>query len=433
MPHVSRLSAAERASDRLNIAYIGVGGHGKWASQGNLSENKAGFCDVDDRRAAETYSLFPDVPRFRDFRQLFDRLGAGIDAVSIATPDHTHYPIAMEAMRRGYPVYLEKPMAHSIAEIRQLRAAARQYGVVTQLGIQGHSLAGLQVLKEWLEAGVIGDVLAVHLWTDRPKPRDYHRFEADAPEQPIPEGLDWDLWLGPARYRPYNDVYLPTKWRGWWDFGNGPLGDIGAHMWDVVEHCLELGPPQTVTAENPRPSDVGTPRWSSVDYLYPAKPGKQPVMVHWRNGARDGQPNLPQNLPFWPEGQPLAVEAGMYFVGKEGAIYYPSMRAEASPTVLPDARWQAFRQALPERRYPRVKGTHHTEFFNAIREGRRANADFEYGAPLNESVLVGNLALKTGQTIHWDPVGMKATGVPEADRYIHGPEPRQGWDYALRD
>lgn len=432
-PYISRLSAQELAKDKVRVAYVGVGGHGRNAALSNRQEHTVAFCDVDDRRAGRTYAAQPDVPRFRDFRKLFDRFGDQIDAVNIATPDHTHFPIAMEALQRGYHVYLEKPMAHSIEEIRTLRLAANYYGRTTQLGVQGHSAAGLRVLKEWLDAGVIGPVIDVHFWTDRPKERDYHSFESDAPAEPVPGTLDWDLWLGPARSRPYNSVYVPTSWRGWWDFGNGPLGDIGAHMWDVAEYCLELGLPKTVTAVNPRPSDVGTPRWCKVDYFYERKNKQPPVTVHWYSGLRGGQTHRPASLPYLPEGQTLDDEAGMYFVGQRGAIYYPEMRAQTRPSVLPDALWQDFRSQVPERSLARVRGSHHAEFFNAIREGRKANADFDYGAPLNEGVLVGNLALRTGKTIHWDAQNMRATGVPEADRYIRSPEPREGWRYTLPD
>lgn len=430
-PHIRRISAKELGADRINTAYIGVGGHGRYAALGNPKENTVAFCDIDDAFAAKVYQQAPDVPRFRDFRKLFDALGSQIQAVNIATPDHTHFPIAMEALQRGYHVYLEKPMAHSIAEIRMLQAAAIKYDRVTQLGIQGRSMAGLLVLKEWLDTGVIGKVIDVHLWTDRPKPRDFHTYETDAPAQAIPETLDWDLWLGPTRQRNYNEIYTPAKWRGWWDFGSGPLGDIGAHMWDVVEYSLQIGYPKTVTAENPRDSEVGTPRWCKVDYFFDADPGQLAPAVHWYSGERDGKPHLPLNLPYWPANQEIETRAAMYFVGTEGAIYFPSMRAESAPTILPDSRWKEFRRNLPPPTLPRQKGGHHTEFFNAIRENRKANADFSYGGPLNESVLIGNLALRTGRTIHWDAENMEAVGVPEADKYIQSPEPRKGWEYRL--
>ncbi len=430
-PYISQLSARESANSKVNIAYIGVGGHGHKAAVGYRSENTVGFCDVDDAFAAKTYKELPDVPRFRDFRKMFDKLGKGIDAVSIATPDHTHYPIAMEAMQRGYHVYLEKPMAHSIDEMRTLAKAAKKYGVVSQLGVQGHSFEALRILKEWIDSGVIGDVLDVHLWTDRPNIRDYHLFEEDAPAEPIPDTLDWDLFLGPARYRPYNSIYTPVKWRGWWDFGGGPLGDIGAHMWDVVEFCLGLGKPHTITAKTPRLSKVGTPRWIAVDYFHHAKPGKVPTTVHWYSGERLGAHHIPAKLPYLPEGFELKTSDAMYWIGKKGAIYIPGMRVNGAPRILPDALWNDFRSNLPPKTLPRIKGNHYTEFFDSIRNHRPANANFDYGALINESVLLGNLAVRTGKTIHWDDANMKALGVPEADQYIYSPEPRKGWDYKL--
>ncbi len=431
MPYISRLGAKESTANRINVAYIAVGGYGKYAAQGNLNHNTVAYCDVDEAYAAETYKLRPEVPRFRDFRKMFDKLGSGIDAVSIATPDHTHYPIAMEAMRRGYHVYLQKPMAHTISQVRTLTKAAEKYEVVTQLGVQGHSLEGLRLLKEWLDAGVIGNVLDVHLWTDRPKSRDYHSYEQDAPAQKVPDTLDWDLFLGPARNRPYNRTYHPVSWRGWWDFGNGPIGDIGVHLFDNLEYCLNLGPPEYVSAQSPRVSKVGTPRWIKVDYFYPARDGRMPIAVHWYSGERNGEQHTPAKLPYWPDGLEYRKDSGMYIVGEHGAIYIGDQRVSSVPRVYPNSLWQDFRKRLPQQTLERPVGSHYDQFFNAIRDHREANCNFAYAGPLSEGVLVGNLAVKTRKTIHWDSKNMRAIGVKEADEFIYSQEPRKGWEYVL--
>lgn len=431
IPNIRTMAAPIAANDRISMAYIGVGGYGANGVRSNSSEHRCAFCDVDNAFASKIYDKYSKVPRFRDFRKMFDALGSKIDAVSISTPDHTHFPIAMEAMQRGYHVYLEKPMAHNISQIRTLRAAARKYDVKTQLGTQGRSGEGIRLIKEWLESGVIGQVKDVYFWTNRPLERDLHKYEADAPGQAVPNTLDWDLFLGPARERPYNKIYTPTSWRGWWDFGNGPLGDIGAHMWDVAEYCLEIGLPKTVSAQHDRDSEFGTPPWIQVDYLYESKVQESPVTIHWNSGSRNGKTNFPSGLPYWPDDVKKKDVAGMYFVGEHGGIYVPFMRVEMRPSIFPEKLWKDFRQNLPDKKIQRIKGGHYKEFFNALREGRQPNAAFEKSSVLSESLLVGNLAVRTGKTIHWDAENAKAIGVPEADRYIQGPTPREGWKYTL--
>lgn len=431
IPNIRTVAAPIAANDRISVAYVGVGGHGYNAVRSNLKEHTCGFCDVDDVYAAKAYKKFPKVPRYLDFRKMFDALGSKIDAVSIATPDHTHFPIAMEAMQRGYDVYLEKPMAHTIPQIRILRQAAKKYDVKTQLGIQGRSMEGTRLIKEWLESGVIGKVVDIYFWTDRPKDRDFHIYETDAPAQPVPNSLDWDLFLGPARERRYNEIYTPLSWRGWWDFGNGGLGDIGTHMWDVAEYALEIGLPKTITAKHDRPSEVGMPRWMDIDYTFYSKTQSSPVALHWNSGFKDGVQNFPTNLPYWPEDMEKRKIAGMYFVGERGGIYVPFMRVDSRPYVFPESLWNDFKGDLPEKKLKRVKGGHYNEFFNAMRENRQPNASFDKTAELSESVLVGNIAVRTGKTIQWDAENAKAIGVPEADRYIQGPTPREGWEYSL--
>ena len=233
-------------SDKLNIAMVGVGGRGRSHVKAlKDTENIVAMCDVDDERAAESYEQFPDVPKYKDFRKMFDAMANQIDAVTVATPDHTHAVIALPAMQMGKHVYVEKPLTHNIAEARMLTEAAKKYKVVTQMGNQGSSGEGIRQVKEWIDAGLIGQVKTVHAWTNRPVwPQG---IPTPTEKVPVPNTLDWDLWQGPAKQRSYNPAYLPFNWRGWWEYGTGALGDIACHIIDVVHYALEL--PYPVAAE----------------------------------------------------------------------------------------------------------------------------------------------------------------------------------------
>ncbi|RMG85825.1 MAG: gfo/Idh/MocA family oxidoreductase, partial [Bacteroidetes bacterium] len=232
-------------SDKLNIAYVGVGGRGARHVQTTTSQNMVAFCDVDDARAAETFKKYPKVPRYKDFRKMLDR-EKEVDAVMIATPDHTHAPVAMAAMKLDKHVYVEKPLTHNIYEARLLTETARERGLVSQMGNQGSSGDGVREIVEWIEAGTIGEVTKVHCWTNRPIwPQG---VPTPSGKHEVPKELDWDLWLGPAAWRDYNPAYLPFKWRGWWDFGTGALGDMGCHIIDPPFKALRLGYPESVEA-----------------------------------------------------------------------------------------------------------------------------------------------------------------------------------------
>ena len=230
-----RFSIAEPGkTKKINVAVVGVAGMGGYALGEAAKENLVAMCDVDDARAANAFKRFPNVPRFKDFRSMLDKLGKDIDAVSISTPDHTHFAAAMAAMERGKHVFIQKPLAHNIWQVRTLRKAARHYKVITQMGNQGHTFTGMRRIKEWVDAGVVGDVREVITWTNRPNPPWFVPPSSFPPVTgPAPTTLDWDLWQGPVQSQDYSADYVPVKWRGWWKYGCGALGDIGCHTFDA--------------------------------------------------------------------------------------------------------------------------------------------------------------------------------------------------------
>ncbi|MEK7257977.1 MAG: Gfo/Idh/MocA family oxidoreductase, partial [Bacteroidota bacterium] len=311
-------------SDKLNIALVGCGGKGE-AHRDALKgfENFVAFCDVDDERAKGTFKEFPNVPRFKDFRKMLDAMGKNIDAVVIATPDHTHATIAMAAIQQGKHVYVEKPLTHNIWEGRELLKAAQKHKVVTQMGNQGASLDCNREVAEWIQSGVIGDVTRVHVWTNRPV---WPQGVATPKEKvKVPKNLDWDLWLGPAEFRPYHPAYLPFKWRGWWEFGTGSFGDMGCHLVDPAYRALKLTVPTSVEAsaatvwvgdfvEANFPDSC--PPSSLVKMDFPAREGMPACELWWYDGGiRPMRPvELGANEEFG------SWDGGVLFEGSKGKM-----------------------------------------------------------------------------------------------------------------
>jgi len=426
-PHLVRAREGGRAAnERLNLAFIGVGGKGEEPALGLSADNYVAFCDVDPDRAAKAYGQFPTVPQFRDFRVMFDQLGAKIDAVVISAPDHVHYTAGMTAMQLGKHVYIEKPLAPTIWETRQLHAMAKKSGVVTQMGIQGHSFAGLRVLKEWIDAGAVGDVTEVFLWTDRLNLQRWSGLQVDAPAERKPDGFPFDLWLSGRRPRAYSSRYVPQAWRSWWDFGSGAIGDIAVHMMDVVEFCLGVGCPTRVTDNSPHRGGPTVPRWSETTFEYPARGARPAITLHWCNGYKGDVLNKPAGVPHVPA-ELIARETNVIaFTGTRGTILVPDMRASSRPQIFPLEREREFTAHLPPATLPRPKGGHFADWLQAIREGGKAGADFDYSAPLTEAVLLGTLAQRTGRPIVWDRARMSALDVPEADALLK-PELSPEW------
>jgi predicted dehydrogenase len=428
-------------SGRLNIAGIGIGGMGKGNLQAlcvpkskrdtsfwpnNDSQNIVALCDVDWAYAEETFREYPDAKRFKDYRVMLEEMGDKIDAVVIATPDHTHACIAMEAMRHGKHVYVQKPLTHSVYEARVLTEAARKFGVVTQMGNQGHSGEGIRLICEWIWDGAIGDVREVHAWTNRPIwPQGLPRPKETPP---VPETLDWDLWLGPAPHRPYHPAYHPWDWRAWTDFGTGALGDMACHILDPVFWALKLKYP--VAAEGSYAANVikrrekqdineSYPLGSIIHLDYPARESMPAVKIHWYDGGL--KPERPEELE---EGRRMGDGGnGVIFVGDKGKLMC-NCYAE-SPQLIHYKTMKAYKR--PEKTLPRVEVSHEMDWVNAIKKGRQPSSNFDYAGPLTEMVLMGNLCLfKPGEKILWDGENMTVTNIPELNKYVNPPY-RDAW------
>ena len=418
-------------SDRLNIAAVGIGGMGKNnVAQCAEYENIVALCDVDETRAAPVFEKYPAAKRYRDFRRMLEREKA-IDAVIIATPDHSHAVIAMAAMQLGKHVYLQKPLARTIGETRRLAEAARYYKVATQMGNQGHSSEGLRLLCEWIWDGAIGPVREVHCFTDRPIwPQGIER-PSDTP--PVPPGLDWDLWLGPAPSRPYHPAYHPSRWRAWLDFGSGALGDMGCHIMDAPYTVLKLGAPQAIEAlcaqqyvaqyEGPRKKFENSetyPIASIVHYYFPAREGMPAVDLHWYDGGM--RPPRPKDLEKERQ-MSFGDGGGTIFVGDKGKIVCGTHGN--SPRIIPESKMREYKR--PPKTLPRVVGSHEHNWIEACKGGPPATSNFDYAQGLTETVLLGNVALRfPGQFLEWDGVSGKFTNFPAANELLE-PIYRPGW------
>lgn len=405
--HVLGAAGQSSANEKLNIAGIGVGGQGGGDMNALSSENIVALCDVDEERAAGTFKKFPNAKKYKDFRRMLEKEHKNIDAVMIATPDHCHAPAAIMAMKMGKHVYVEKPMAHTILEARRMTEVAKEMGVVTQMGQGGHAGEGLRLTYEFIHDGAIGTVREVHVWSDRPIwPQGVDRPK-DTP--PIPKTLDWDSWLGPARWRPYHNAYVPFNWRGWWDFGCGAMGDMAVHNADPAFFCLDLDAPTAVEAESSGTNDETLPKWSIITYEFPARGNRPAVKMIWYDGGK-----MPPRPPELEEGRNLE-DNGILFVGDKGKILCGGW--SGPPRLIPESRMKEYER--PEKSLPRSPG-HHQEWIDGCKAGRpeMAKAGFWYSGPFTESLLVGNLAVRLGKRVEWDAKTMRSPNCPEADNYI---------------
>ena len=407
-------------TEKLNIATIGAGGRGRSLTHQCSTENIVALCDVDDDRAARTYDEFPNARRFKDYRKMLDEMSAEIDAVIIATPDHTHAVAALAAMQLGKHVYVEKPLTHNIKEARALKEAARRYGVVTQMGNQGHSNEGTRQLCEMIWSDWIGPIHTVHQWTNRPG--DLWRQGVDTPpEEPVPDHLDWDLWLGPRAYRPFSSAYVPHDWRGFWDFGTGSLGDMGCHIMDPGYWALQLGAPTSVeVVKQEGATDVSGPTHSIVRYHFPERPNMPAVTVNWHDGGE-----LPERPEWLDDDEQIGDGAnGSMFIGEKGVLTCGEYGG--NPRLLP-ARLMEDRE-MPEPMIMRSIG-HYQEWVQACKGGPECMSNFDYAGPFTETVLLGTLALRTNERLVWDADNMRVSNLPAANEYIEG-EYRRGWELA---
>jgi predicted dehydrogenase len=422
-------AAGQPPSQRLNVAGVGLGARGLGNMEKCDGQNVVALCDVDWRLAATALDQYPDAAKYKDFRTMLDK-EPGIDAVVISTPDHTHAVIAAEAMKRGKHVYVETPLAHDVWEARQLARTARETGVTTQMGNERRSCPGFRQAVEMLWGGGLGPIRQVHCWTDRPQwPQGMGR---PASSPPTPEGLAWDLWLGPAPERSYDPAYHPYRWRGWVDFGTGALGAMGCQLLDVAFLGLELEKAGAfqVSAESTGAAGETYPAASTIRYRFPAREDLPPVEITWYDGGR--QPPAPAGLPYHRE----IGSNGVVFLGEEhtmifGPTVFGTNPGQVGPRTLPE-----FTPVEPRRPYKKmpavkegdwVKGNRHIqEWISACKSGDQCSARFEQSGPLAEMILLGNAALRAGRPIAWDAAGMQIQGDAEAGRLIHR-EYRKGW------
>jgi len=413
--HVLGSSGRNPPSEKLNIAGIGVGGRGSNDLEALSSENIVALCDVDWDSAKGTFKKYPLAKRYKDFRIMLEKEDKNIDAVVIATPDHVHAVAAIMAMKMGKHIYCEKPMAHTIYEAREMTRVARETGVVTQMGNQGHGSEGLRLTYEFIHDGAIGKVHEVHVWSDRAGLRPNGTLwwpqgvERPKETEPVPETLDWDLWLGPASYRPYHSAYVPFKWRGWWDFGCGAMGDMAVHNADPAFFCLDLDAPVAVEAQNSPVNNETFPNWSIITYYFPAKGSRPPVKLTWYDGGK-----LPPRPPELEEERNLGSN-GILFVGDKGKLLGPSHAG--APRLIPESKMKEY--GRPPKILERSIG-HHQEWVAACKDNKPkdAKAGFWYSGPFTEALLVGNLAVRLGKRVEWDGEKMRSTNAPEADNYI---------------
>ena len=393
-------------NEKLNIAVIGAGGRGA-ANLGSVSgENIVALCDVDERRAGPSFQRFPKAKKYHDYRKLLDEMDRQVDAVVVSTANHVHAPASVTAMRMGKHAYCEKPLSHSVFEARVAARVAAEQKVATQMGTQIHASSNFRRIVELIRAGAIGPVRECHIWLrgggsagDRPK---------ETP--PVPEGLDWDLWLGPAPYRPYHPCYVPHDWHYWWDFGGGAFGNMGCHYLDLAFWALGLRHPRTIEAEGPPVHPESTPAWSAIRYQFPARGDMPPVTLTWNHGGK---------VPAFWTGKELPPWAWGVFVGDRGmlAVSYPKHQ------LLPEAQFGDYKP--PEPTIPASIG-HHQEWIQACKTGSPTTCNFDYSGAITETVLLGNVAYRAGAKIEWDDANLKAKGCPEADPLIRR-EYRQGW------
>ena len=407
-------------NNRLNVAVIGVGGRGRVCWSKIPAENIVAVCDVDSQRAAEGFQMLPDAKKYKDFRIMFDEMASEIDAVIIATPDHTHFPATMAAMELGKHVFVEKPLAHNIWQVRTMKKAAKHYGVISQMGNQGHTTNGIRLIKEWYDAGVLGQVKEVHGWMEGFKPTD---STYPPPKQPVPSHLDWDLWLGPAAYRDYSPAYCPGLWRLWYDFGSGRLGDWACHSLDGPFWALDLGMPHTVEAsvEKPVLDHSFISEKSVTQFQFSARGDKDPVKLSWHESSFPDMDPREVGLEMWPK-------TGVIMIGEKNTLL-TGLRPNNPRLILPEEEWNAFKENAPEQIIPRIGDeTPVQEWVDAIKGDYLPGSNFDYAADLTEMALLGVMAIRFNTRLEYDSKNMKVTNRSDLDGYIKEPA-RAGFSY----
>jgi predicted dehydrogenase len=402
--------------NKLNVALIACGGRAEGNLSGVQGENVVALCDPDDARAARSFGRYPNVQKFKDYRQMLDKQ-RDIEAVVVSTPDHTHAHASITAMRMGKHCYCEKPLTHDVWEARQMREIAAKHKVATQMGNQGTAADGLRQGAEVLRSGAIGNVSEIHLWTNRPIwPQNIIR-----PTEPeaIPPTLDWDQWLGTAPQRPYSSAYVPFKWRGWWDFGTGALGDMGCHTLNLAFMGLKLVPPTSIEADLATPLNPETgPMGCTITFEIPARENFTPCKLYWY------ERRMPPNELLNQLGNQKQPGSGCIIVGSKGKMYSPDDYG-ARWRLLPANEFEGYKPPAPS--IPRSPG-HHAEWIRACKGGPPAMSNFiDYASTLTELILLGNVAIRSQRKISWDTARMQVTDHPAANQFIRRSY-RKGWE-----
>ncbi len=412
----------QNLNEKLNIAIIGSGGRGGSNMKSVESENIVALCDVNERNLNRAAARHPKARKAIDFRKLFDH-EKEFDAVVVSTCEHTHAFATLPALQLGKHVYCEKPLTYNIREARVIRKAAGKANVATQMGTQIHAGDNYRRVVELIQSGSIGQVSEVHVWVGRAwgwhpseelaKKHD-RLFVQNRPKksEPIPKGLHWDLWLGPAPARPFHSVYFPgPKWYRWWDFGNGTMSDLGSHWIDLPFWALKLKYPLTVEAAGPKPNPEIAPASMEARYQYGAREGMAPVTLTWYQGTH--------KPPIWKEMGIPQWGSGALFIGEKGML----LSSYGKHTLLPAKQFEDFKR--PDPFIPKSIG-HHAEWIHACKTGAPTTCNFEYAGWLTEANHLGNVAYRTGKMLEWDPISLSAKNAPEASQFIQR-EYRKGW------
>lgn len=392
------------ANDKLNIGIIGTANRARANIDGVKSQNIVAICDVDENYLTEAATMFPGAKKYADFRKLLEQ--KDIDAVVISTPDHTHAVATVAALQSGRHVYCEKPLTFTVSEARIVSETTRKTKLITQMGNQIHAGNNYRRVVELVQSGAIGAVREVHVFAGA----GYGLDRSPKPGE-VPSTLNYDLWLGPQKYRPYSPDYHPAAWRNWWAFGGGTMADFCCHHIDLSHWALDLRYPTAVEAKGPPLHPESVPTWMEVTYDYPARGEKPPVKLHWYQGTHR-PPHFAQGiLPKWGD--------GTLFIGEKGML----LASYSDHVLLPEKDFAGFKR--PAEFIPNSIG-HYEEWMNAIRTNGKTTCNFDYGAALTEAGLLGNVAFRVGKRIEWDTKKLKVTNAPEAEQYVQH-DYRKGW------
>jgi len=405
------------ANERLNIAFVGAGGKG-WHAIQSLANNDlvnfVAFADVDERAVGAARKAHPTVPFYSDFRKMLDQHGKSIDGVIVSTPDHTHHYCAKWCMQAGKHVYLEKPLTHSIAEARDLMDLEKKTGLACQMGNQGHSGGGIPMLEAWVKAGILGDVAEAYAWENIP----WSVADMRPATEPVPAGVNWDQWLGPAAQVPYSSKYMPGRWRGWFEFGCGTLGDWACHNMDAPYAVWQLDCPRRIEIQSSGPKKLSFPETADITFIFPSAPSRGEFKLHWHQGPKNSFPR-PVELDKEIEVQ----EGGTLIRGSKATVIMGTHAG--TPRVIPELKMRELASTIPKVGLKR--SNHWNNWLLAIKGQEICRSNFAYGGRLTETMLFANIALHVNRNLTINPQTRTIVGDDEAAALMVGLKPRAAW------